>query len=122
MDNSLRGEEKLLKRAEYQFLSASGKKFHTSHFILVWAEDGTGRARIGITVSRKVGNAVARNRVKRLLREYYRLNKKQFIAVDFNIIAKRGSDTLTFLELSRELEKALQCIRNLKCSNGCSLQ
>jgi ribonuclease P protein component len=120
VDNSLRGEEKILKRAEYQRLSASGKKFHTSHFIVVWSEDGTGRARIGITASRKVGNAVSRNRVKRLVREYFRLNKQQFVAVDFNIIARRGSDSLTFHELSRELEKALQCIRNLKCSNGCS--
>lgn len=119
MDYSLRREEKLLKRAEYLRLSASGKKFHTPHFIVVCSEDGTGHARIGITASRKVGNAVARNRVKRLVREYFRLHKNHFIAFDFNIIAKRGADNLAFHELCRELEKAVRCIRDLKCSNGC---
>lgn len=119
MEHSLRGEERLLKRKDYQRLSASGKKFHTPHFIVVWSEEGTGRARIGVTVSRKVGNAVARNRVKRLVREYFRLNKKDFLPLDFNIIAKRGAERLIFQEVGRELDKAVQCIRNLKCSNGC---
>ncbi|MCK7479596.1 MAG: ribonuclease P protein component [Candidatus Moduliflexus flocculans] len=38
---------------------------HTRHFIILWSENGTERARLGITASRKMGNAVARNRVKR---------------------------------------------------------
>lgn len=114
MDNSLRGEDKLLKRAEYQRLSASGKKFHTPHFIVVWSEESVGRARIGITASRKVGNAVARNRIKRLVREYFRHHKHGFIVADFNIIAKRGAEKLAFHELCNELEKAVQRIRNLK--------
>lgn len=114
MDNSLRGEDKLLKRTDYQRLSASGKKYHTPHFIVVWSEDGIGRARIGITASRKVGNAVTRNRIKRLVREYFRLHRHCFIAADFNIIAKRGAENLAFHELCSELGKAVQRVRNLK--------
>lgn len=114
MDHSLCGEEKLLKRSDYQRLSASGKKLHTPHFIVVWSEEGAVRARIGITVSRKVGNAVTRNRLKRLVREYFRLHKHCFFASDFNIIAKRGANNLSFRELGIELEKAVQRIRNLK--------
>jgi ribonuclease P protein component len=117
---SLCRDEKILKRAEYLRLSASGKKLHTHHFIILWSENGTERARLGITASRKLGNAVARNRVKRRVREYFRLCKNQFIAADFNFIAKKGADTLTFQEVRRELQKAVLCIRNLKCSNGCS--
>jgi ribonuclease P protein component len=113
-------DEKILKRTEYLQLSASGKKLHTHHFIILWSENGTERARLGITASRKLGNAVARNRVKRRVREYFRLCKDQFIAADFNFIAKKGADTLTFHEVRRELQKAVLCIRNLKCSNGCS--
>jgi len=67
-----------------------------------------------------MGIAVARNRVKRRVREYFRLCKDQFIAADFNFIAKKGADKLTFQEVRQELQKAVLCIRNLKCSNGCS--
>jgi len=117
---SLSRDEKILKRPEYLRLSASGKKLHTHHFIILWSENDKERARLGITASRKLGNAVARNHVKRRVREYFRLCKDQFIAADFNFIAKKGADTLTFQEVCRELQKAMLSIRNLKCSNGCS--
>jgi ribonuclease P protein component len=117
---SLCRDEKLLKRADFLRLSASGKKIHTHHFLIVWSDNDVNRARLGITASRKLGPAVARNRVKRRVREYFRLSKETFVAADFNIIAKKGADKLTFHEVRQELEKAVLCIRNLKCSNGCS--
>jgi ribonuclease P protein component len=117
--NTLSREEKLLKRSEYVRLSASGKKYHTSHFIILWAHVDSGKVRLGITASRRLGNAVTRNLVKRRLREFYRLNKSQFIAADYNIIAKKGAESLTYHEICTELEKAVRCIRNMKCSNGC---
>jgi len=117
---SLSRDEKLLKRADYLRLSASGKKFHTQHFIIVWSEYCSDRARLGITASRKIGSAVARNRVKRRVREYFRLSKDQFVDADYNIIAKKGADRLSFHEVRQELEKAILRIRKMKCSNGCS--
>jgi len=64
---------------------------------LVYKSGQSGRPRIGITVSRKVGNAVVRNRIKRRVREYYRLHS---IAVmndwDFHVIAKKPAATLSF--------------------------
>ncbi|MDD2319272.1 MAG: ribonuclease P protein component [Geobacteraceae bacterium] len=120
MGASLCRDEKLLKRADYLRLSASGKKYHTHHFLIIWSANDYGRARLGITASRKLGPAVARNWVKRRVRECFRLSKEKFISADFNIIAKKGADTLTFHEVRQELEKAALCIRNLKCSNGCS--
>lgn len=112
MVNSLCREEKIRKRADYVLASSSGKRNHTPHFIVVWYASGKGRPRIGITASRKVGSAVVRNRVKRLVREYFRLHKAHFIDADFNVIAKRGADKISFHEVCRELEKAVLCIRN----------
>jgi ribonuclease P protein component len=109
---SLRREEKIRKRADYLRLSASGSKIHTPHYIVVWLISETGRPKLGITASRKVGSAVARNRVKRRVREYFRLHKEHFIAADFNVIAKRGAEKLSFHEVCRELDKAVLCIRN----------
>lgn len=119
MGNTLSREDKLLKRADFNRLTASGKKYHTPHFIVVWAANDLSRARLGITTSRRLGNAVARNLVKRWVREYFRLNKDHFIVADYNIIAKRGAQGLTYHIVCQELEKAVLCIRNMKCSNGC---
>ena len=109
-------DERLRKRAEYLLLSANGKKNHTEHFLLVWSAEATGRTRLGITVRRKVGKAVVRNRIKRLIREYFRLHKELFEKADYNVIAKRGAGKLSLHELSLELDKALtQNMSRKKC-------
>lgn len=56
---------------------------------------GRERTRLGITVTKKVGNAVVRNRIKRLCREFFRLNKHQITGYrDINIIAKKQAAAL----------------------------
>ncbi len=108
--------ERVRKRADYLLLSAVGKKNHTEHFLIVSSEQVTGRTRLGITVSRKVGKAVVRNRIKRLIREYFRLHKDIFKKTDFNVIAKKGAGKLSFSEVCLELDKALsQHVSNMRC-------
>ena len=71
--------------------------------------------RLGITVSRKVGNAVTRNHIKRLLREFFRQNKDLFPPADYNIIAKQGAARLVFRGLCEELGRALQRLPKQQC-------
>ena len=86
-----------------------GCKLHTPHFILLLATNSADNSRLGLTVSRKVGNAVLRNRVKRQVREFFRKNQHKFLqTVDFSVVAKRGAATLSINELSAELNKALE--------------
>lgn len=101
-----------MKRADFLRLSGQGQKIHTTNFVVLWSDFSNSNARIGITVSRKVGNSVMRNWLKRLIREFYRLNKNLFCPVDYNIIAKQGAARLVYSELSQELGRALQ--RHLK--------
>lgn len=100
--------ERLLKRSEFLRLSSRSRKIHSQHFIILRGETSGLSTRIGITVSRKTGNAVARNRCKRLIREFFRLNKELFLSSDYNIIAKPGAARLEFMDIVRELKSALQ--------------
>ena len=64
--------------------------------------------RLGVTVTRKVGNAVERNRVKRRVREFFRLHRNELQpAHDLLIIARAGADKLSFGDVESELARAL---------------
>ena len=76
----------------------------TQHILLVIVSPGRDHSRLGITVSRKVGNAVCRNRIKRWIRDLFRNNYKQFgLVMDISIIAKRQAGHLSHLQVDREL-------------------
>ena len=62
--------------------------------------------RIGITVTKKIGNAVERNRIKRIIREYFRHHKKMIQGPkDINIIAKKGLARLSHQMIIEKLDK-----------------
>ena len=94
---------KILKREEYLRIGAEGKKIRSNHFIVIYKTKSEGTCRAGITASKKVGNAVYRNRVKRLIREFFRLNRENFCPADMVFIAGRNSCHLTYKELRDEL-------------------
>jgi ribonuclease P protein component len=106
--------DRLRKRFEFRRLRDVARRVHTRSFVLLIARSEQSRSRLGITVSRQVGNAVRRNRVKRLLREAFRQHRSLFPdACDVVIIAKSGSPTgLTLTEVVRELEQASGAVRS----------
>jgi ribonuclease P protein component len=64
--------------------------------------------RLGVTVSRKVGSAVERNKVKRRVREFFRLHRTKLQpAHDLLIIARAGADKLSFKDVELELAETL---------------
>ncbi|MBF0455669.1 MAG: ribonuclease P protein component [Magnetococcales bacterium] len=70
---------RLLASADYRRVTGPGRKGVSPHFLLfVRFEPAIHEPRLGMTVSRKVGNAVVRNRVKRVIREFFRLNRVRF--------------------------------------------
>ena len=97
-------EARLTRRSEYLRLSREGRRIHTSHFVIISKKNGKEQNRLGITVSGKVGNAVVRNRIKRLLREFFRRRQRESPGQqDMVIIAKRGAGGLSLAQVAAEL-------------------
>ncbi len=98
-------EERLLKRREFVELSQKGKKIQNYHFLALYKRNDKNRSRLGITVTKKVGNAATRNKIKRYCREFFRLNKDCISEnIDINIIAKAKATYLDGKETFRKLE------------------
>jgi ribonuclease P protein component len=96
--------ERVLNRKDFVNLNRFGQKLRTAHFTVFVAKNGLGRARLGITASRKVGGAVVRNRLKRLVREVFRLHKGFFPAgCDIVVSARKSPDDLDFRKVREEL-------------------
>ena len=97
--------EKVLKSYEFKNILKGGKSTDTEHFKVFICPNHFKKQRLGITTSRRVGTAVKRNRIKRLLREFFRLHKACLPpSSDILFIAKPGADTLDYTELRAELK------------------
>ena len=96
-------QRRLRKRREYLVVQRQGRKIHLMD-VLVLLAPRSGLSRLGVTVSRKIGNAVQRNRVKRLLREVWRRNRMLLPeGFDMVFIAKRNASKTTYSALLGQL-------------------
>lgn len=97
--------EKLLNRSDFVRLSKSGEKIASRSFLVLYSPCKEKQTRLGVTVTKKIGHAPARNRIKRLVREYFRLNKHKITSkYDINIIAKKEIALLSSKEIFLSLE------------------
>lgn len=104
---------RITRRSEFLNLSRSGKKVHTSHFLVISKPNDKGESRLGVTVSANVGKAVIRNLVKRYLREFFRRHRHKILGHrDIVVIAKKGTGELSLVEVAEELQGALPLLGN----------
>jgi ribonuclease P protein component len=111
--------ERLRQRADF-LAAASGLKTTATAFVLQARErvDG-GPARLGFTVSKKVGNAVERNRVRRRLRDIVRLlgADRMRSGHDYVLIGRRGALRVPFARIAEEFEGALRRVHAKRNGN-----
>jgi ribonuclease P protein component len=98
-----------MRRNDYLTSTREGVRRPTKFFIAFIFDRGDGgRSRLGITVTRKVGGAVRRNRIKRLAREWFRGRRSEFGSCDLVLIAKREfPESLRLDDVCRDLDPAL---------------
>ena len=98
--------EKLRKNSEFRAVYRRGKSFSNKILVLYIFKNYKNKdiSRLGISVSKKVGCSVVRNRIKRLIRESYRLNKYKFkTGYDFIFIARSTINGSSYLEIEKSL-------------------
>lgn len=89
-------KDKILKRREFLQLKRCGKRIQDRNFIIIYSDGKYEKNRIGITVSKKLGNAVKRNKIKRLIRENFRMNRDKIAEfMDINVIAKKKAGEIS---------------------------
>ena len=88
-----RRDQRIRRRAEYRLVHATAERVVTAHFVFLLLPRACppgDTARLGITVSRQQGNAVARNRAKRLIREAFRATRPLWGAdIDVVVLVRR---------------------------------
>ena len=96
--------ESLKKNRDFKTVYNQGRSYANRYLVMYVMENHTDRNRIGISVSKKVGNSVIRHHVTRLIRESYRLHEDMFNSgLDIVVIARSTAKDISY----REVESAL---------------
>jgi ribonuclease P protein component len=108
--------DRILHSRDFQRVGRIGKRLSSRNFVILTTPsrelESDERRRLGVTVSRRVGNAVTRNRVKRGIREWFRRLRNQLEeGADVIVIARAAAAELTSAEIAADLE-------NLVCSES----
>ena len=103
--------ESLKKNRDFQLLYKEGKSRANRYLVLYVKENGLEKNRLGVSVSKKVGNSIVRHRITRLIRESYRLHEEMFHSGwDIVVIARAGAKNASY----HEIESALLHLGNLQ--------
>lgn len=103
MSSNFPKSERILKSRDFLDGYRKGERYHGRNFYISFVK-GTKKV-IGITVSSKVGPAHQRNRIKRIIRETFRLNKEKFPEGSIIVTAKQNAFQLTNSEIREEILK-----------------
>jgi ribonuclease P protein component len=98
-------DERIRKKNDYIRIYKRGSRGYSEHFTWIIHQSPAGIRRLGITAGKKVGKAVRRNRIKRLLREFFRLNKSRLPeGQDIVIMVRPRLPNMTYGDVLREME------------------
>ena len=97
--------ESLKKNRDFQLVYKEGKSRANRYLVMYVKENGLETNRIGVSVSKKVGNSIVRHRITRLIRESYRLQEDMFNSgLDMVVIARKSAKDKTCQDIGSALQ------------------
>lgn len=102
-------EYRIKKNSDFQRIYKSGNSVANRQFVIyTYNNKDIEHFRLGISVSKKLGNAVLRNKIKRAIRENFKIHKQDIIAKDIIVIARQPAKDMTTLQIQSSLEHVLK--------------
>lgn len=102
-------KEIIRKADDFGEIFADGRRWHEKYMIIVY-KSGSER-RVGFAVSKRLGNAVKRNRMKRRMREIYRFRRTQIGSLEMILVAKSGLERARFQDLQEGFDRFLRSVK-----------
>lgn len=109
---------RLLKRSQFQLVLDKGSKVVCPHVVMIGMRSKNDETRLGLIVSKKVGGAVVRNRVKRRLRERFRLRDQIPAGIDIVVIARHSAASISSATMSTAFDQCLQRLERRLTTGG----
>ncbi|WP_053361220.1 ribonuclease P protein component [Bacillus sp. FJAT-27251] len=115
----MKKELRIKKNKDFQEVFKKGKSFANRQFVVyVLKKEEQETFRIGLSVSKKLGNAVTRNRIKRYIRQsFLELQEDIHTGKDYVIVARKPASDMGMLEVKKSLEHVLKVARVLNKRN-----
>ena len=110
----LQKRARLLKAADYARVFDNAVRSSDQYFTVLARKNDSSYPRLGLAISKKRAKlAVTRNRLKRLIRESFRLRQQELFAADYIVLAGQKSSKATNSELNHSLDKHWQRLNKL---------
>jgi len=111
MDETYSSLERIRKKRDFLSLYKNGRRFKGKNIILIYLYSNRVYSRMSVVVSKKHGNAVRRNKIKRQIRTLFRRNKILLArSIDFLIIPKREFHNASWASLEEDYQRAVDTI------------
>jgi ribonuclease P protein component len=115
MPESLSPQERIRKKRDFLFLYKKGYRYRGKYFNLVYLSNGLNFSRMAVVASKKIGNAIVRNKVKRWMRTLFRRNKNIIgHSLDIIIIIKQRIWEASWVKLQEDYLGAIKSITSNK--------
>ncbi|KRQ85944.1 Ribonuclease P protein component [Caloramator mitchellensis] len=105
----MKKEEKIRKNRHFRIVYSRGKSFSDEILVAYVSKNKKNINRVGVSVSKKIGKSVVRNRVKRLIREAFRVNRQKFkVGHDIIFVARAKSANSSFSDVQKSIFNLLK--------------